>query len=36
MRWVEHVARVGQERKVYKLFFGGKALRKETIWKNKA
>jgi hypothetical protein len=28
MRWVEHVARIGEERKVQG--FGGKARRKET------
>jgi hypothetical protein len=34
MRWAGHVARMGEERKVYKSF-GGKARRKETTWKTK-
>jgi hypothetical protein len=35
MRWAEHVARMGEERKVYRIF-GGKAGRKETIRKTEA
>jgi hypothetical protein len=35
MRWAGHVARMGEERKVYKVF-GGKARRKETTGKTKA
>jgi hypothetical protein len=34
MRWAGHVARMGEERKVYKVF-GGKARKKETTWKTK-
>jgi hypothetical protein len=34
MRWAGHVARMGDERKVYK-GFGGKARRKETTRKTK-
>jgi hypothetical protein len=34
MRWAGHVARMGEERKVYK-FLVGKARRKETTWKTK-
>jgi hypothetical protein len=33
MRWAGHVARMGEERKVYKC---GKARGKETTWKTKA
>jgi hypothetical protein len=32
MRWATHVARMGEERKVYK----GKPRRKETTWKTEA
>jgi hypothetical protein len=35
MRWAEHVACMGEKRKVYRIF-GGKAGRKETIRKTKA
>jgi hypothetical protein len=35
MRWAGRVARMGEERKVYKVF-GGKARKKETTWKTKA
>jgi hypothetical protein len=35
MRWAGHVAHMGEEIKVYKVF-GGKAQRKETTWKIKA
>jgi hypothetical protein len=35
MRWAELVARMGEDRKVYRVF-GGKARRKETTWKAKA
>jgi hypothetical protein len=35
MRWEGHVARMGEERRVYKVF-GRKARRKETTWKTKA
>jgi hypothetical protein len=35
MRWAGHVARMGEERKLYKVF-GGKARRKETARKTKA
>jgi hypothetical protein len=34
MRWMGHVARMGEERKVQG--FGGKARRKKTTWKTKA
>jgi hypothetical protein len=33
MRWAEHVARMGEERKVYKVL--REARRKETTWKTK-
>jgi len=32
MKWVGHVARMGERRDVYK-GFGGESLGKETIWK---
>jgi hypothetical protein len=32
MRWAGHVARMGEERKVYTALVG-KSLRKETTWK---
>jgi hypothetical protein len=35
IRWEGHVARMGEERKVYKVLMG-KAGRKETTWKTKA
>jgi hypothetical protein len=35
MRWVEHVARMGEERKVHKILVG-KSRRKENIRKTKA
>jgi hypothetical protein len=35
MRWAGHVARMGEEIKVFQ-GFGGKARRKETTWKTKA
>jgi hypothetical protein len=35
MRWAGHVARMGEERKVYTVF-GGKARRNETTGKTKA
>jgi hypothetical protein len=35
MRWAGHVARMGEERKLYKVLVG-KARRKETTWKTKA
>jgi hypothetical protein len=35
MRWTGHVARMGEERKVYKVF-GGNVRGKETTWKTKA
>jgi hypothetical protein len=35
MRWSEHVARIGEGRKVYKVLVG-KAKRKETTLKTKA
>jgi hypothetical protein len=35
MRWAGHVARMGEERKVYKVLVG-EARRKETTWKTKA
>jgi hypothetical protein len=35
MRWAEHVARMGEERNVYRFFYG-KARRKETTWKTNA
>jgi hypothetical protein len=35
MRWAGHVARMGEERKGYKVF-GEKARRKKTTWKTKA
>jgi hypothetical protein len=35
MKWAGHVARMGEERKVYKVF-GGKTRRKKTTWKTKA
>jgi hypothetical protein len=35
MRWAGHVAGVGEERKVYKVF-GEKARRKDTTGKTKA
>jgi hypothetical protein len=35
MRWARHVARMGEERDVYKVF-DGKDRRKETTWKTKA
>jgi hypothetical protein len=35
MRWAGHVARKGEERKLSKVS-GGKAQRKEAIWKTKA
>jgi hypothetical protein len=34
MRWAGHVARMGEDRKVYKVLVG-KAQRKETTWKTK-
>jgi hypothetical protein len=34
-RWARHVARIGEEKKVYQ-DFGGKSRRKETTWKTKA
>jgi hypothetical protein len=36
MRWTAHVARVGEERKLYVQGFGGQARRKETTGKTKA
>jgi hypothetical protein len=36
MRWAGHVARMGEERKVYKILMGKKARRKETAWKIEA
>jgi hypothetical protein len=36
MRWAGYVARMGEERKVNFVSFGGKARRKETTWKTKA
>jgi hypothetical protein len=35
MRWVGHVARMGEERNVYRVLMG-KPERKETTWKVKA
>jgi hypothetical protein len=35
MRWAGHVARMGEEMKMYKSF-DGKARREETTWKTKA
>jgi hypothetical protein len=35
MRWAGHVARMGEERKVYKVLMG-KTRRKETTLKTKA
>jgi hypothetical protein len=35
MRWAGHVARMGEERKVYKVLVGEPG-RKETTWKTKA
>jgi hypothetical protein len=35
MRWAEHLARVGEERKLYKAL-EGKARRKDSTWKTKA
>jgi hypothetical protein len=35
MRWAGHVARVGEERKVYKVLVGNPEG-KETTWKTKA
>jgi hypothetical protein len=35
MRWAEHVARMGEERNVYRVLMA-KARRKEINWKTKA
>jgi hypothetical protein len=35
MRWAGHVARMGEERNLYRVF-NGKARRKEATWKTKA
>jgi hypothetical protein len=35
MRWVGHVARMGEEREVYRVLVG-KPEEKETTWKTKA
>jgi hypothetical protein len=35
MRWAEHVALMGEEINMYKVF-DGKARRKEATWKTKA
>jgi hypothetical protein len=35
MRWADHVACIGELRKVHEIF-GGKARRKDTTWKTEA
>jgi hypothetical protein len=36
MRWTGHVARMGEERKVYKVFVGKPEGKRPTTWKTKA
>jgi hypothetical protein len=36
MRWAGHVARMAEERNVYRLSMGKPARMKETTWKAKA
>jgi hypothetical protein len=35
MRWAGHVARIGEERKVYRVLVGKPKGRRESTWKTK-